>query len=183
LVSAFRRAESYRGDAAVTTWLHRIVVNACLDRARRSRVRAAEPLPEGSDDVVGAAAQRTTDSGSREATDPAQVVVDQERRDLVLRALDSLPVEQRAALVLVDMEGYSVEEAAAVLGCAPGTVKSRCSRGRSRLAPLLAPVRTRPAAEPVNEPVDEPVTGPQPREPGPAPRRRSTRHEEGGEQT
>jgi RNA polymerase sigma-70 factor (ECF subfamily) len=171
LVSAFRRAESYRGDAAVTTWLHRIVVNACLDRARRSRVRAAEPLPEEPDDVVGAAARRTTDSGSREVTDPAEVVVDQERRDLVLRALDSLPVEQRAALVLVDMEGYSVDEAAAVLGCAPGTVKSRCSRGRSRLAPLLAPVRA------------QPVTGPQPREPGPAPRRRSTRHEEGGEQT
>ena len=48
--------------------------------------------------------------------------------------------DQRAALVLVDMEGYSVEEAAAILGCAVGTVKSRCARGRARLAPLLAPV-------------------------------------------
>ena len=48
--------------------------------------------------------------------------------------------DQRAALVLVDMEGYSVEEAAAILGCAVGTVKSRCARGRARLAPLLARV-------------------------------------------
>src|ERR1700712_3698669 len=45
LISAFRRADSYRGDAAVTTWLHRIVVNASLDRLRRRKVRAADPLP------------------------------------------------------------------------------------------------------------------------------------------
>ena len=54
-------------------------------------------------------------------------------------ALASLPLEQRAALVLVDMQGFPVEEAAAVLGVAAGTVKSRCSRGRRRLAALLAP--------------------------------------------
>ncbi|MEJ7726013.1 MAG: sigma-70 family RNA polymerase sigma factor, partial [Actinomycetes bacterium] len=47
MVSAFRRAASYRGDAAVTTWLHRVVVNACLDRVRREAIRAADPLPEG----------------------------------------------------------------------------------------------------------------------------------------
>ena len=51
--------------------------------------------------------------------------------------------DQRAALVLVDMEGYSVEEAAAILGCAVGTVKSRCARGRARLVPLLSPMSTR----------------------------------------
>ena len=46
LISAFRRAESFRGDSAVTTWLHRIVVNACLDRLRRAKVRLADPLPD-----------------------------------------------------------------------------------------------------------------------------------------
>ncbi len=46
MISAFRRADSFRGDAAVTTWLHRIVVNACLDRLRRRQVRAADPLPD-----------------------------------------------------------------------------------------------------------------------------------------
>ena len=48
-ISAFRRADSFRGDAKVTTWLHRIVVNACLDRIRRRQVRAADPLPEDED--------------------------------------------------------------------------------------------------------------------------------------
>ena len=62
----------------------------------------------------------------------------QQQRDQIVAALGRLNPDQRAALVLVDMQGYSVEEAAAILGCAPGTVKSRCARGRARLA---APAR------------------------------------------
>ncbi len=54
------------------------------------------------------------------------------------RPWPALPVDQRAALVLVDLEGYPVAEVAMILGCAEGTVKSRCSRGRRRLAVVLA---------------------------------------------
>jgi RNA polymerase sigma-70 factor, ECF subfamily len=135
LVAAFRRAESFRGDAAVTTWLHRIVVNACLDRLRRRKVRLADPLPDDQDGLSGTHRHA---AGFPEPVDPADLAVDRERRSSVLHALDSLPADQRAALVLVDMEGYSVEETAAILDCAPGTVKSRCSRGRAKLLPLLA---------------------------------------------
>jgi RNA polymerase sigma-70 factor, ECF subfamily len=135
LVAAFRRAESYRGEAAVTTWLHRIVVNACLDRLRRRKVRLADPLPDEPDDHGGA--DRAAAAGAA-VLDPADITVDHERRAAVMAALETLPPEQRAALVLVDMEGYSIEETALVLDCAPGTVKSRCSRGRARLVPLLA---------------------------------------------
>jgi RNA polymerase sigma-70 factor (ECF subfamily) len=131
LVSAFRRAGSFRGDSAVSTWLHRIVVNACLDRHRRRTVRRLEPLPEELDD-------RTDSAVTGDQIDPADVALRHEQRVVVLRALATLPIDQRAALVLVDMEGYSVDEAASILGCATGTVKSRCSRGRARLAPLLA---------------------------------------------
>ena len=150
MVSAFRRAGSYRGDAAVTTWLHRIVVNACLDRLRRRKVRAAESLPDDLEEFAGHGSLRTSttaDPASRETADPAEVVLDEEQRTLVLRALDALASDQKAALVLVDMQGYSVEEAAAILGCAPGTVKSRCSRGRARLVPLLTELRPRAAQE------------------------------------
>ena len=133
LVAAFRRADSFRGDSAVTTWLHRIVVNACLDRLRRRKVRLADPLP---DDLESHADRGSTATAS--TVDPADVAVDHERRSAVLTALETLPADQRAALVLVDMEGYSIEETATILGCAPGTVKSRCSRGRARLLPLLA---------------------------------------------
>lgn len=119
----FRRAGTFRGEAQVTTWLHRIVVNACLDRLRRIKVRAADPLPDGLGEDV-------PDVDSLERWEES-------RRVLV--ALGQLSADQRAALILVDMEGYSVDEAAAMLGCPPGTVKSRCARGRARLVPLLGP--------------------------------------------
>jgi RNA polymerase sigma-70 factor, ECF subfamily len=133
LVSAFRRAESYRGDAQVTTWLHRIVVNACLDRLRRRNSRPTSPL---TDEDPGVASARSNQDDPPEISD---------RRADVLAALRQIHPDQRAALVLVDMEGYSVEEAAEMLQCAPGTVKSRCSRGRARLAPLLAPYGGNPS--------------------------------------
>ena len=134
LISAFRRAESYRGEAAVTTWLHRIVVNACLDRLRRAKVRAAEPLP---DDLEEHAARGDV-LATPASVDPAVEVLAADRRRQVLAALDQLPPDQRAALVLVDLEGYPVAEAAAILDSPTGTVKSRCARGRARLAVLLA---------------------------------------------
>jgi len=142
LVSAFRRADSFRGDAAVTTWLHRIVVNACLDRMRRQKVRATRPLPDPADQAAGGwGVEAHDDAASHQhpaASDPADLVLAEEQRATVARALASIPAEQRAALVLVDMQGFSVQEAADVLGCPTGTVKSRCARGRARLAPLLA---------------------------------------------
>jgi RNA polymerase sigma-70 factor, ECF subfamily len=126
-ISAFRRAGSYRGDAQVTSWLHRVVVNACLDRLRAMRVRETEPFPENLD--------RWRRLGNTMTQDVVEI---KEQRSLVAAALDTLNADQRAALVLVDMEGYSVGEAAQILGCAPGTVKSRCARGRARLLPLLS---------------------------------------------
>ena len=131
MISAFRRADTFRGQAAVTTWLHRIVVNACLDRMRRNKVRATQALPENPDHDLKLA----------EVGDLQDEISQQETASDVAQALGAINADQRAALVLVDMQGYSVEEAAVILGCAPGTVKSRCSRGRARLAPLLEHLR------------------------------------------
>ena len=164
MISAFRRAESFRGDSAVTTWMHRIVVNACLDRLRRRKVRSADALPDDLEEYSGRGSLSTSTSGAADRTDPEQRVLDEEQRTAVLAALDALPAEQKAALVLVDMEGYSVGEAAQILDCAAGTVKSRCSRGRTRLAPLLrgivegTPLRSgRP--DPRHNPVRNPRAG------------------------
>lgn len=130
LLSAYRNAASFRGDSKVTTWLHRVVVNACLDRLRRRAVRPSVPLPE-----------HDTDFGSGMLTDPNDRLATRELRIEIERALAELPIDQRAAVVLVDVEGYSVVEAAAILGCPVGTVKSRCARGRAKLATRLALVR------------------------------------------
>ena len=127
LINAYRRAKSYRGDAAVSTWLHRIVVNACIDRVRKAAARPTDPLPDHDD-------RSLTFAGA--GPDPADSVV---MRLDIEAALATLPTEQRAALVLVDMEGVPVAEVAEMLGCAVGTVKSRCARGRAKLLPLLVP--------------------------------------------
>ena len=124
LVSAFRRAATFRGDASVRAWLCRIVINACYDRIRHERVRPTVPWPE-------------RDMPARR-TDPA---VELATRLAVREALTLLPVEQRVAVVLVDVQGYPVAEVAAMLGVPPGTVKSRCARGRARLAVLLGHLR------------------------------------------
>jgi RNA polymerase sigma-70 factor (ECF subfamily) len=135
MISAFRRAGSFRGDSAVTTWLHRIVVNACLDRMRR---RAARPTTDGAD-------ERTLDHLAADraaAPDPSS---DTDLSIDVKAALRMLSADQRAALVLVDMFGYPVAEAAGILGVSEGTVKSRAARGRARLLPRLGHLRQRPA--------------------------------------
>ncbi|WP_232677209.1 RNA polymerase sigma factor SigM [Nocardioides sp. R-C-SC26] len=137
MVAAYRRAGSFRGDAAVTTWLHRIVVNSCLDRLRAARVRRAEPLPDDLEEY-GERGGLVTGAAESRGGDPVRAAESSEQRTRVLTALSTLPADQRAAIVLVDMEGYSVAEVAEILECAVGTVKSRCSRGRARLASLLA---------------------------------------------
>jgi RNA polymerase sigma-70 factor (ECF subfamily) len=124
LLSAYRAAGRFRGDAAVTTWLHRIVVNACLDRLRRRHARPTVPMPE-------------TDV-------PAVPGADRDTVLAVREALAQLSTEHRTALVLVDLQGYSVAEAAVILEVAEGTVKSRCARGRARLAVLLGYLRNPP---------------------------------------
>jgi RNA polymerase sigma-70 factor, ECF subfamily len=137
MISAFRRAADFRGDSAVTTWLHRIVVNACLDRMRRRNTR---PVATESDlDLLARTPQSDPDR---------DVALD------VLAALRTLVPDQRAALVMVDMLGYSVADTAEILGVSPGTVKSRCARGRARLLPQLAHLRNQPGVPRVSPPAE-----------------------------
>jgi RNA polymerase sigma-70 factor (ECF subfamily) len=132
MISAFRRAAEFRGEAAVTTWLHRIVVNACLDQLRR---KAARPTVPADDEAALDALGQRADGAVPDPTSDRDTALD------VAAALQLLPAGQRAALVLVDMLGYTVAVAADVLGVSPGTVKSRCARGRARLLPHVAHLR------------------------------------------
>lgn len=142
LFSAHRAAATFRADAKVTTWLHRIVVNACLDRMRKQGARPTVALPE---------------DGSHEPAEPRDRVSERETAIAVHEALLQIPPDQRAAVVAVDVEGFSVADAARALGVAEGTIKSRCARGRVKLAVLLgylredgvASARTAPRTVPV----------------------------------
>ena len=118
MLSAHRNASRFRHDASVSSWLYRIVVNACLDRLRRNKSHLTTTLEDDAYPVG----------------DPTPGV---DTTLVIERALMRLPVEQRAAVVAVDMQGFSVAETAQLLGVAEGTVKSRCSRARAKLAEML----------------------------------------------
>ena len=133
-LSAFRAADRFRGESQVTTWLHRIVVNACHDRLRRRKVRPATPTEGETLDVLSNERLHRTGSTDDHASRT-------ETRLDIWAALDKLPLDQKFALTLVDMLGYRVEEAAEILDVASGTVKSRCARGRAKLLPSLAHLR------------------------------------------
>jgi len=122
-VKAFRSLPRFKGDSALGTWLYRIVYNACIDdlRARKATV----PL----DDRLDVADPRP---------DPADVAIG--RRDLAA-ALDALPPDQKAAVLLVDAYGLDYAEAAHALGVAAGTIGSRLSRARATLRTRLGPQR------------------------------------------
>lgn len=126
-ISAMRNAGSFRGEAKVSTWLHRIVVNACLDRLRR---RQRRPESELLDEAFLIA-------------DPRDRFGERELAMEIERGLAALPDEQRAAVVLVDVAGWPVAEAAQALGVPTGTVKSRAARGRAKLALELGHLRNR----------------------------------------
>lgn len=122
LLSAHRTAASFRAEAEVRSWLHAIVVNACLDRIRRNKTRRAVSLSPES---------------MPEPKDTRDDIAELEMSLVIDRALFTLPEEQRAALVAVELEGRSVAETAALLGVPEGTIKSRCARGRQRLQERL----------------------------------------------
>jgi RNA polymerase sigma-70 factor, ECF subfamily len=118
-VKAFRALPGFREDAGLGTWLYQITYRACVDFQRREGRHRTEALDEP--------------GGS--AADPAATAT--ARTDLQ-RALAALPVDQRAAVLLVDAEGLDYDAAASVLGVAPGTVASRLSRARAALRAALA---------------------------------------------
>ena len=125
-VRVFRSLETYT-PGTFEGWLHRITTNLFLDQVRRKQRIRFDALGDDAGDRLA----------SREAG-PAQVYDDTHFDDDVQRALDALPPDFRAAVVLCDIEGLSYEEIAATLGIKLGTVRSRIHRGRSQLREALA---------------------------------------------
>lgn len=136
LTSAYRSFAQFRGDN-LKGWLMRIVVNACRDMLRSSRARPSVPLdptpsdPDAEDGVLSAV---DIPSGGESPEDYAER---RALRNAIEHALSALSAERREAIVLVDVEGFSYEEAAAALNCSVGTIKSRISRGRRELRDIL----------------------------------------------
>ena len=119
-ISAYRARDRFKGESKVSTWLYRIVVNACLMKIRKEKSRANYLVETGyNDDIV-------KDWGNN----PEQAAIDGELRGVVETGLERLSPDLRAAIVLRDVQGVSTEEGAAAMGVSVSAFKSRLHRGR-----------------------------------------------------
>jgi RNA polymerase sigma-70 factor, ECF subfamily len=123
-LSALRKLKTFRGEAAFTTWLHRVTVNACYDLLRKRQ--RAPLLHERADD-----GPPRPEPPSPDHADSVDLSLD------VRRALLEVPEDFRAVLILCDVQDLAYEDAARALGVPIGTVKSRLHRGRVALARAL----------------------------------------------
>lgn len=123
-VQVWRMLATFTGSSTFSTWLYRIVVNRCLNHLRAQRVtgRRTEPL---------------LDSDHPTTAGPEARVLDGARVDAAAAALGALPTEQRAALVLCQIEGLSYRDAAAAIGVTEAAVRSRLERGRRNVTAAM----------------------------------------------
>jgi RNA polymerase sigma-70 factor (ECF subfamily) len=132
-LKAFRALPSFKGESQFSTWLYRIVANTCLDERRKMAKRPAlvsldKPLDTGEGKLALTLPDNTPD--------PLTTALAGELHEEIGRLLEKLPQEQKIVLVMRDLEEYSYEEIAQILGLSMGTVKSRINRARSRLRDL-----------------------------------------------
>jgi RNA polymerase sigma-70 factor (ECF subfamily) len=136
-LNAFRSLRSFHGDARLSTWLHRIVVNSALMKLRTRRRKPEESieplLPAFLAD--GHYAEKFSSWGER----ADEALSRTETQELVRSRIDQLPESFRTVLVLRDIEGLDTEETARVLDTTPNAVKIRLHRARAALRTLLAP--------------------------------------------
>jgi RNA polymerase sigma-70 factor (ECF subfamily) len=136
-LSAFKSIDRFAHGARLSTWLHRIAVNAALMKLRARRSRPEEPI----DDLLPKFLEdgHRADPGSSWG-EPAETELQrQETRQLVRRCIDRLPETYRTALVLRDIEDLDTDEVAQLLGISPNAVKVRLHRARQALRTLLDP--------------------------------------------
>jgi RNA polymerase sigma factor (sigma-70 family) len=133
-ISAFRSVRSFRGGS-FKVWLLRIVTNACYDELRTRKRRPTEPL----DEITTSSSQEESAAAAiiSPLESPEDYALRQDMRAQIQQGLLSLPEDQRAVIVLSDVQGFSYEEIAAITNSSLGTVKSRLSRGRARLRDYL----------------------------------------------
>ena len=135
-LTVFRKADRYKAEAAFSTWLYRVTMNTCYDHLRRQQRKRTDPLPESHDPV---------DPGATASLDAVEL------RPELESALMELSADFRAVVVLVDMQGMSLDQAADTLEVPTGTVKSRLFRARKQLAQILGN-RDAPSEHPTEAP-------------------------------
>ena len=130
MLKAWRAIRTYRGECSLSTWLYRIAATVCLDFLRKQK---RLPVTESADALA-------EDEGFTPVDDspaPDEAVIRQESADNIRAAIDALPAEMRTVIILYALQGLPYEEIAQVTNTAVGTVKSRISRARQKIAQYL----------------------------------------------
>lgn len=134
LVRVYTRIDRFRGDAAFSTWLFRVVTNTCLDELRRRGRLNCASLDEPVNTDEGLVPRQ----GAVDYDTPLDQVQRGEVQEAVQRAISRLPDDYRVVVVLRDLQEYSYQQIAVYLGTSLGTVKSRLHRARQALRVILA---------------------------------------------
>lgn len=129
MLRIYKAMPSFKGQSSFSTWAYRITMNTCLDDLRRKKVRKATSL-----DAMLDLGWSPVDPGDT----PEKHADNAEMRRELSKAIQQLPEDMRAAIVLRDIQGFSYDEIAQMLDANVGTIKSRISRGRERLRDILS---------------------------------------------
>ena len=129
MLRVYRAIGSFKGQSTFSTWVYRITMNTCLDELRRRKARKVTSLDSLVDNGWS-----PTDTGDT----PEEHGLRVEKQNALNQAIQSLPDDMRAAIILRDVKGYSYDEIASILDANVGTIKSRISRGREKLREILS---------------------------------------------
>lgn len=134
-IKAYRALDSFQGDSAFYTWLYRIAVNT----AKNYLVAQGRRPP--SSDVDAIEAENFESGGAlKEISNPENLMLSEELRQIVFRTIESLPEDLRMAITLRELDGLSYEEIAAIMDCPVGTVRSRIFRAREAIDNKVQPL-------------------------------------------
>jgi RNA polymerase sigma-70 factor (ECF subfamily) len=137
-IAAFRAIHSYRGGSSFRAWLLRIASNMACDHWRRTQRHPTESLESLTEEEESHAASLLTTLAAGPEDNPEERLLTQELQELIQRGLEQLPLDQRVAVVLCDIQGLSYDEIAEATQTPLGTIRSRIARGRTRLRQYLS---------------------------------------------
>jgi RNA polymerase sigma-70 factor (ECF subfamily) len=136
-LKAYRSLSNFDERSAFSTWLYRITHNTCIDEIRKRKGKQTYSLEEDLESEDGSMQRQVADDGDT----PEESLMRKEQKSEILRALDTLSEEHKAAIILRDVKGLSYEEIAEILELSLGTVKSRINRARNQLKTEILKIR------------------------------------------
>jgi len=134
-IQAFQSLQGFKGAASFSTWIYRIAINASLNKVRKS---SGYPILQRLDTFAGAAKEKEVSLPAYDAADPESILITQEHKEWVKKALDKLPEKQRTAIVLSKYDDLSQKEIAEIMNTTEGAIEALIQRAKKNLRDKLS---------------------------------------------